>query len=61
MSSISDVNPEDMLRNPMGFAQKLMSSQMEGMVRDTFLISREEYNAKKYDIGDYVIVSIERE
>lgn len=51
----------EMMKNPGGVAQKLMSQQVEGMVRDTFLISRAEYDSKKYDIGDHVIVTIEKE
>jgi len=56
-----NTNPDAMLSDPMGFAQKLMNNQVNTMVRDTFLISREEYLSKKYDIGDYVTVSIEKE
>jgi len=51
----------DMMRDPAGFAQNLMNQQMNQLVHDTFLISKEEYMKKKYMVGEFVIVTIEQE
>lgn len=51
----------DMIKNPGGFAQNLMNEQMNKLIHDTFLISKEEYFLQKYMVGDHVLVTIERE
>lgn len=51
----------DIMSNPRGMAQRMMDQQMSQMVNDSFSISREEYQQKKYMLGDFVIVTIERE
>lgn len=51
----------EMASNPMGAAQKLMAQQTSKMINDSFSISREEYLAKKYLVGEFVIVTIKRE
>lgn len=56
-----DINIKDMMMHPGEFAQNLMNKQVNSMVRDTFLISKEQYDKHDYDIGDFVIVTIEKE
>lgn len=51
----------DMLRDPMGVAQQMMGQQMSQMINDSFSISREEYLAKRYMVGEFVIVTIQKE
>ena len=51
----------DMMKDPAGFAQGLMKQQMNQMIHDTFLISRDEYLKQKYMIGEYITVTIEKE
>lgn len=55
------VSVGDMLKNPMGAAQQMMSQQMNQMINDSFSISREEYLDKKFLVGEFVTVTIERE
>lgn len=52
---------KDMMKDPMKFARNLGSQQLQQMIHDTFKISRETYLDREYDIGDYVIVTIEKE
>lgn len=51
----------DMMKNPMGVAQQMMGQQMSQMINDSFSISREEYQAQKYMVGEFVIVTIQKE
>lgn len=51
----------EMLHDPMGVAQKMMNKQIGTMVNDTFRISKEQYYAKKYFVGDHVTVVIRKE
>lgn len=60
-SKDKDMNAMDMLKNPMGVAEKMMNQQMSKIINDSFSISHEEYRKKKYLVGEIVIVSIERE
>ena len=51
----------DMMNDPMGAAQNMMSQQMRQIIHDSFSISRTEYQQQKYLIGEFVTVSIQRE
>ena len=51
----------DFLTNPMGIAQQMMNEGMSKMIHDSFSISQEEYNEKKYMVGETITVTIERE
>lgn len=51
----------DMMKDPMGAAQQMMGQGMSQMINDSFSISREEYNAKKYMVGEFISVTMERE
>lgn len=51
----------DFLTNPMGIAQKMMKQGMQNIIHDSFSISLQEYNDKKYMVGETIIVTIERE
>lgn len=57
----NQIGMQDMMRNPMGAAQQMMGQQMNQMIHDTFSITQEEYRNKRYMVGEFVIVSIERE
>ena len=52
---------DEMMTNPFGFAQQMMQTQMNQMVHDTFLISKQEYLEKKFVVGEIIIVIIEKE
>lgn len=52
---------KDMMNNPMGIAQKMMSQQMAKVINDSFSVSREEYLEKKYLVGEFVTVTLQRE
>lgn len=56
-----NMSVKEMMLDPGRFAQDLMSKSINNLIRDTFLISREEYEKKLYDIGDFVLVTIEKE
>lgn len=51
----------DMMENPSGFAQQMMNQQMKQMIHDTFLITKEEYVKQKYQVGEFITVTIEKE
>ena len=57
----ANISMGDMVKNPMGVAQQMMNKQMSQMINDSFSISREEYINKKYLVGEFVKVTIERE
>jgi len=52
---------DDMINNPMGAAQRMMNNQMNQMIHDTFSITREEYRQKQYMVGEFIIVTLQRE
>ena len=52
---------DEMMTNPLGVAQNLMQSQMNSMVHDTFMISKQEYLEKKFVVGEIIIVTITKE
>lgn len=52
---------DDMVKDPMGAAQHLMGQQVSQLINDSFSISRNEYLQKKYTVGEFVNVTIERE
>jgi len=51
----------DMMQDPMGTAHQMMGQQMSRIINDSFSISREEYLKQNYMVGEFVIVTIERE
>ena len=51
----------DMTKDALGVAQKIADQQMSKIINDSFSISREEYQKKKYMVGEFVIVTIEKE
>lgn len=51
----------DMVKDPQAAAQQMLGQQMSQIINDSFSISTEEYLAKKYLVGEYVTVTIERE
>lgn len=50
----------DMLKNPIGFANKLMDKQMSQIINDSFSISRQEYENNIYMVGEYLLVTLEK-
>ena len=52
---------KEAVMNPQELANEMMQQQLNKMIHDTFLISQEEYQRQKYMVGDFVIVSIEKE
>ncbi len=52
---------KDIMSKPMAVAQQMMKQGVGNMINDSFSISREEYLAKKYMVGDIMIVTMERE
>lgn len=51
----------DFLTNPMGIAQQMMNKGMQNIIHDSFSISAQEYNDKKYMVGETITVTMERE
>lgn len=55
------INVAEVMKDPMGFAQRLMSQEAAKIINDSFSISREEYLDKRYMVGEIVTVTISRE
>lgn len=60
-SKPKNMGVSDMMKDPMGAAQRMMSQQMRQIIYDSFSVSRTEYNQQKYLVGEFVTVSIQRE